>query len=174
MPKFLLIGIIAFLPALAQAQSIPDLLMRPLSAQSNAAALIDVAPVIVPSKSTPRFDWKFDSLMLVGIASSLVDSARTENCLRNIPRCQEADPVYGPHPSAARLFGLSLAIQGAYTLGSYELRRRGPRPLRRLWMVPMNYCTALHVVAMVESWEGSGVVRPGAPFGGFTPLHSRH
>lgn len=105
----------------------------------------------IKAAHVPRFDWKFDTLLAGEIASSLYDSAQTINCLNHFANCRETNSIYGPHPSAARLYGTSLALVGAYAFGSYELRRHGPAPLRRLWPCGMADAIYEHIDGIVTS-----------------------
>src|SRR5208337_2793079 len=116
---------------------------------STLAAGLDSAP-----KKPPRFDWKFDALAAAWAAGFFADESQTLNCLKTNPWCRETNPLFGPHPSAARLYGLTLAVDGAYLLGSYELRRHGPRPLRRFWFDGMSYPTFYHISAIAGSVRG--------------------
>jgi len=116
---------------------------------STLAAGLDSAP-----KKIPRFDWKFDVLAAAWAAGYLADESQTLNCLKTNPFCRETNPLFGPHPSAARLYGLTLAVDGAYMLGSYELRRHGPRSLRRFWSIGMSYPTYCHLSAIAGSARG--------------------
>jgi hypothetical protein len=131
-----------------------------------AEPLIEAAPVVVSEQAPRRFDWKFVSLLAAATAANLTDMARTEHCLQASAACREDDWIYGPRPSAARLFGLSLAIEAGFALGSYELRRHGPGPLRRFWAAPLGYCAADHIQATAKSWmPGGGISFTAIPVG---------
>ena len=116
---------------------------------STLAAGLDSQP-----KKIPRFDWKTDALVAAWAASYFADESQTLNCLKTSPWCRENNPLFGPHPWAARLYGLALAVDGAYLLGSYEIRRHGPRPLRRIWFAGMSYPTFCHINGIAGSAHG--------------------
>ena len=102
-------------------------------------------------KRARHFDWKFAAVLGISTAANLADMARTDDCLRNIAYCRETNPLYGPHPSSARLYGSSLALEAGFAVTSYELRRHGPAPLRKLWWVPLTYEGLDHVKGIALS-----------------------
>jgi hypothetical protein len=99
----------------------------------------------------PGLDAKFKSLLAETAAFYVTDSTQTIIHLRE-DGYRETNPLYGPHPSAARLFGLGALVDGAYVAGSYELRRHGPRRLRKLWWAPMEYESLNRADAMMFSF----------------------
>jgi len=103
------------------------------------------------TKKSPRLDWKFVGFLAAATAANVADLVQTENCLHRIGGCSETNPAYGPHPSAAKLYGISFAIEAGYALGSYELRRHGPKPLRKSWWVPLAYVGYGHIEGIATS-----------------------
>ncbi len=124
------------LPGAAQAQAITDFKFQIPDGQKSAP---------------PRFDRKFKALAAADGVAYLWDETQTLNCLRSIPGCRETNPLYGPHPSAGRLYGLALAVDAGYFLGSWELRRHGPERLRRLWFAGAAFVIEGHIQGIAIS-----------------------
>ena len=102
-------------------------------------------------KSVPQWDRKFTALVAADAAVMLWDEGQTMNCLHHFVGCRETNPAFGPHPSAARLYGTAIAIDAGYILASYELRRHGPERLRRLWYAGAAWVIEQHVQGIAQS-----------------------
>jgi len=96
----------------------------------------------------PRiFDRKF--LMMAGIATAatMFDVATTSHCMSTYGDCQEGNPLLGPHPSTAKLYGVSFSMLGGQLLASAWMRHKTPNG--KLWMMPPIIATAGHGLAGV-------------------------
>jgi hypothetical protein len=129
----------------------------PASAQEDQAGVIkanevhmrpqqDAFPVRpTPDHTTRVFDRKFLLLTGVAAAATSLDIVTTSRCVSTYSNCQEANPLYGPHPSSARLYGVSFSILAGQVLSSAWLRREMPH--KKLWIIPVIAATATHGIA---------------------------
>jgi hypothetical protein len=100
-----------------------------------------------PTRVTkPRvFDRKFFVLAGIATATTVLDVAMTSHCISTYSNCQEKNPLFGSHPSAAKLYGVSFSMLGGQMLASAWMRREMPK--RKLWMMPPIVATATHGLA---------------------------
>jgi hypothetical protein len=129
----------------------------PASAQNDTATAIKVNDVYIrpqqnafpvrpsPDRTTRVFDRKFLLLTGVAAAATSLDIVTTSRCVSTYSNCREANPLYGPHPSSARLYGISFSILAGQVLSSALLRREMPH--RKLWIIPVIAATATHGIA---------------------------
>jgi hypothetical protein len=105
----------------------------------------------VPGRTHKGVNLRF--LAVAGAAESvnLVDMVQTERCLKHVAGCVELDPLYGRHPSTARIFSESFAIDGAFILASWAIERHAPRRVRAFWSAPMVFQTASHAKGIYQS-----------------------
>jgi hypothetical protein len=94
-----------------------------------AAILACSAPAIAePSRGEAR-KWEAAYLTL-----SAIDAAETIHCLRH-DQCEEANPLFGKHPGAAKLIAGKVAL-GAIHFAVFErLNGRNPRAAMRFAQV---------------------------------------
>jgi len=83
-----------------------------------------VAPVAAPAR-----DWKPYVSMIVGQS---LDAASTQRFLVNGSGCIEANPRYGPHPTATRLWLGKAAVVGVLSLYLAMSERDSNKWVRRL------------------------------------------
>lgn len=146
---------LVWLGALAASAVIP--ISLPALAQEDQAGVVKVNEVQMspqqdafPVRPTPDhrarvFDRKFLLLTGVAAATTSLDIVTTSRCVSRYPNCQEANPLYGPQPSSARLYGVSFSILAGQVLGSALLRRGMPH--KKLWIIPVIAATATHGIA---------------------------
>lgn len=108
----------------------------------------------------PRHDKVFWSVVAVQTGLMLWDETQTVGCLHNVPNCRETNPLYGPHPSAARLYVSAALVGAGYALASYEMQRHAPRTLRRLWWTAAAFDAACHAEGIATSVHGSTPDKP--------------
>jgi hypothetical protein len=113
----------------------------------SAARLPDSQSSMVPVKGAKPgiLDRKFFLLAGVATAATVLDVATTAHCISNYANCREANPLFGPDPSKAKLYGLSFSILAGQILASAWLRRKIPHS--KLWMIPPIAATAGHGTA---------------------------
>ena len=94
----------------------------------------------------PRIlDRKFFLLAGMATAATVLDVATTSHCLSTYAACQEGNPLFGSHPSQAKLYGVSFSMLAGQLLASAWIRRKMPN--RNLWMIPPIVATGGHGLA---------------------------
>jgi hypothetical protein len=99
-------------------------------------------------------DKKFVALTAIEAGVTIWDMAQTLGCQHNVPGCVEHDWIYGQHPSSARAYGEALALDAAFTVGSYAIRRYAPRPLNHLWPLGIGTMIEGHASGIITSEHG--------------------
>lgn len=79
-------------------------------------------------------------------ASTVSDIEVTAHALQN-PNCSEHSPLFGSHPSRAKMYGISVPATAAYGVVGYLLKKRGVK----LWAVPQLSLTAGHGIGSALS-----------------------
>jgi hypothetical protein len=82
-------------------------------------ASVDV-PSTLPGGSTvrhklenrPRLTKKYWELWVPAIGLQIADTEFTEHCLQNHAACNEVNPIFGRHPSRAKLYSVKLGYTG--------------------------------------------------------------
>ena len=77
-------------------------------------------------------DWKFWSAIGGTGASYAADYVTSQQCQ---PRCTETNPMFGPHPSAARVAAVGGAFFAGETLLAHWMRNNRRAWLRRTWWI---------------------------------------
>ena len=98
------------------------------------------------AEKTKTADRKFWTVTGLAAASTVSDVEVTAHALQN-PNCSEHNPLFGSHPSRAKMYGVSVPATAAYALVGYWLKKRGVK----LWAVPQLSLTAGHGVGSALS-----------------------
>lgn len=94
------------------------------------------ADATAPAKVVDGGFWRWNGL---ASAAGITDLALTAHCVSG-STCTELNPLYGPHPSVARLFGTGAPIMAAQFAVSYYLKTHNKN-----WKVPTAIRVAGHV-----------------------------
>ncbi len=144
--------LVAAMPLLAQQapNSLPDspsysaALVRPQGLPAIVASTPQrIRPSVTLETRSPN-KRAFTLLSAVAVASTVADLEFTAHCLASNPRCREANPLYGSHPSRARMYAIAMPMTAAQIWFSNHLRKKHPE--RKLWMIPTLTVTAVHSV----------------------------
>lgn len=120
------------------------------SAMLSAAVPALVQPiVVVPSKPRPTSTKKFWALTAFSAAMTVADIELTQNCLATVRGCYETDPIYGTHPSRARMYAINVPVNAAVSYLSYKTMR-GKR-LSKMWAWPQLALTGTHFGGVVTN-----------------------
>ncbi len=92
----------------------------------------------VEAKPADSLKRVFVVLSVATVAGNIADAEVTAYELRTVPRWTEHNPLYGPHPSRAALWGWECTGAAAAILLSYELRKHGHV---KLALVPLALTT---------------------------------
>jgi len=91
-------------------------------------------------------DWKFGILAALALGSTVADVESTLHCLQP---CREVNPLYGAHPTRARLYGTNAPFLVGEIMMSRLVRKRSPE--RRLWMIPSLSLTMGHMLGVASN-----------------------
>ena len=98
------------------------------------------------AEQTKTADRKFWTVTGLAAASTVSDVEVTAHALQN-PNCTEHNPLFGSHPSRARMYGVSIPATAGYALLGYWLKKRHVN----LWAVPQLSLTAGHGIGSALS-----------------------
>jgi hypothetical protein len=127
----------------------------PSGPQPQAAVLSAAVPplvqpiVVVPKAQKPVSTRKFWALTAFSAAMTVADIELTQNCLATVRGCYETDPLYGTHPTRARMYAINVPINAAVAYVSYKAMT-GKR-LSKLWAWPQLALTATHFGGVVTN-----------------------
>jgi len=83
-----------------------------------AVLLLTLAPVAAQARPHPIQFVKHHKLLIITsaafLAADIADTKETIQAQRRCPACVETSDLYGPHPSPARLWGESAALDAGY------------------------------------------------------------
>jgi hypothetical protein len=94
-------------------------------------------------------DARFITLHTLSTAALIADSVTTLRGLKENPKATELDPLFGKHPTPARLFGIAVPLQIFDICLSYHLKKVAPR--RSDWKVAPKLSIALHTFGAVNN-----------------------
>ena len=148
--------LVVSLPLIAQVseRSLPD-------SPSYTAALHSPAalPAITstPRRIRPTFTQEdrdphrrgFMLLSATAVVSTVADIELTAHCLATNPNCREANPLFGSHPSRARMYAIAMPMTAAQIWFSNHLRKKHPE--RKLWMLPTISVTVVHSLGAMST-----------------------
>lgn len=117
-------------------------LQRPAAVPAIVASTPQrIRPSVTQENPSPH-RRAFTLLSAVAVASTVADIEFTAHCLATNPRCREANPLYGSHPSRARMYAIAMPMTAAQIWFSNHLRKKHPE--RKLWMLPTLSVTVVH------------------------------
>jgi hypothetical protein len=127
------------------------------TAQSGSPAVFPTMAVTAPhlapnfekasaSGTKPRvLDRKFFLFAGMAATATILDISTTSQCISKYADCTEGNPLFGLHPSPAKLYGINLSILAGQVFASAWMKRQMPD--RKLWMIPAIAATATHAFA---------------------------
>lgn len=130
-------------------KNVPDapseiMLTQGRAAQAPMAAFVSERNVRPTTFGETRDAHKRAFLLLsvaAGVAT-VVDVEVTTHCLQTKPNCRELNPLFGSHPSRARLYATALPLTIGQVWFSNYLRKKYPE--RKLWTLPTLSVTIGH------------------------------
>jgi hypothetical protein len=140
----LLLFVLLCVPAVGQT----DVLTKPADSTKAIAATTprDAAVPALTRVASPRiFDRQFFLLAGMVTTATVLDITTTSNCISGYSNCRETNPLLGPHPSSAKIYGVNLSLLAGEIFASAWLRHQMPH--RKLWIIPPIVGTAAHGLA---------------------------
>jgi hypothetical protein len=125
-------------------QALPET-PAPAAYHRSIKPLSPLRPPLLETAKTKIVSRPFLLLSGAAVGAAVLDIESTAHCLANDPSCRDINPLFGNHPSRARLYGISMGVLGAQIFSSYSLRRAHPHS--KLWMAPLVVGIGVHSVA---------------------------
>ena len=100
-----------------------------------------------PAKRT--LDKNFWLLTAATASLTVVDVEATQYYLHRDPWRRELNPIYGPHPSRARMYATVAGENLAAAYLAYRFKKSERRWLRKLWWLPQTVTIAGHAGGIV-------------------------
>jgi hypothetical protein len=147
--------------AIATFVLIPAALILQVAAQSMPRPTPPVPALSAPSLFRADRNWSnrrtptrtrqhndFQRLAIWSTAAWVADAATTEIGLATT-RASEVNPVFGRHPSPARLWGTAIPLQGIFLYACHQDSHEHPRG--RFWRIAMKVSIGLHTFGAVNN-----------------------
>jgi hypothetical protein len=145
--------------AVKAASTLPD---APSSVWSTSTTTDDAREMsgtgfVLPTLSMERnsnegwhtLDRKFFLLNALSTVALLADLETTARGLAAQPKAMELNPLFGKHPSTARLYGTGLSINMLLIYQSYHFKKLGPR--RNVWTIGPKVSIVVHTAAAINN-----------------------
>jgi hypothetical protein len=94
-------------------------------------------------------DRKFILLQSLSTVALLADIETTAHAVAAQPRATELNPLFGAHPTRARLYGISVPLNALSFFLSYRAKKAEPK--RRLWIIGPGVSIAVHSSAAINN-----------------------
>jgi hypothetical protein len=135
---------------------IPAVLILRVAAQSAPpppAPALSTSPFFRANRNlnehrTPARHSRFERLAIWSTMAWAADTGTTEIGLATA-RTSELNPILGSHPSPARLWGTSIALQSIFLYSCHQESQEHPRG--RFWRIAMKVSIGVHSAATVNN-----------------------
>lgn len=144
----LALATLIFLVAVAAAKAQSEI--QPQPDQSNLAKSPEPsAPKVQVDHSNRRF-W---ILAAIQIGATVADGETTQWALRRHPDAREINPLFGPRPDRAKMYGIALSITALQILLQHHAKSISERTgrLPSAWIVGASVNTGLHTFLAVHN-----------------------
>jgi len=94
-------------------------------------------------------DRKFILLHSLSTVALLADLETTARAIAAQPRAPELDPLFGEHPTRARLYGIAVPLNALSFYLSYHAKKTEPK--RRFWIIGPGVSIAVHSAAAINN-----------------------
>lgn len=95
-------------------------------------------------------DRKFILFSLLSTAATIADAETTARGLKANPNATELNPLFGKHPTRARLYGISIPANSLLIYWSYHFKKVAPR--RNAWERVLKVPIVVHTAAAVNNY----------------------
>lgn len=94
-------------------------------------------------------DRKFILLYSLSTVALLADLETTVRAVAAQPRATELNPLFGEHPTRARLYGIAVPLNALSFYLSYHAKKTEPK--RRWWIIGPGVSLAVHSAAAINN-----------------------
>jgi hypothetical protein len=139
-------------PTIASGAELPE---QPQNKNMNPPTLFPVPPARhfrVPARVV---DKKFIAFAALQLAATVADFETTQWAQRNAPNGAEQNPLFGSHPSRARMYSIGLSLTTFQVYMQYRSKRYGERTgkIKNAWIVGALFDTGLHTYLAVHNGQ---------------------
>lgn len=114
------------------------------------AASAPQLPVVLPSSTARTIDRKFILLQTFSTLALVSDLESTAHVVAGRqPQASEVDPLFGKHPTRARLYGIGVPLDAFVIYMSYHAKKVAPK--RKLWEIGPALSIAIHSAATINN-----------------------
>jgi hypothetical protein len=112
-----------------------------------------VPPTLAMERNTNKrwhtLDSKFVLLNTLSAVAVLADIETTARVLEKQPKAFELNPLFGKHPTRARLYGIAVPLNAFSFYLSYQAKRIAPR--RSVWAAGPKVSIVVHTAAAINN-----------------------
>ncbi len=101
------------------------------------------------NKSVHTVDRSFILLQTLSAVALIVDLETTARSFEGQPKLTELNPVFGAHPTRARLYGIAVPLNVLSFYASYRYKKIEPG--RKTWKIAPGLCIAIHTAAAINN-----------------------
>ena len=94
-------------------------------------------------------DHKFILLQSLSTVALLADVETTVHAIAAQPRATELNPLFGAHPTRARLYGIAVPLNALSFYLSYHAKKTEPK--RNWWIIGPGVSIAVHSAAAINN-----------------------
>jgi hypothetical protein len=106
--------------------------------------------VVAPNTNSGHvLDRKFILLHSLSTVALLADLETTARAIAAQPKASELNPLFGEHPTRARLYGIAVPLNALSFYLSYRAKKNEPK--RRLWIIGPGASIAVHSAAAINN-----------------------
>jgi hypothetical protein len=117
----------------------------------NVSGMGVAVPIVAPSmeSSSRTMDRQFILLNALSTVALVADVEATIHAVGGETKANEVNPVFGAHPTRARLYGITLPLNALSFYLSYHAKKTMPK--RRIWEIGPGLSIAVHTGAAINN-----------------------
>jgi hypothetical protein len=121
------------------------------SDDANGTRFVPLALTAEPNsnKSVHTLDRSFILLHSLSAVALIADLETTARSFEGQANATELNPLFGPHPTRARLYGITVPLNALSFYVSYRYKKIEPD--RKTWKIAPGLCIAIHTAAAINN-----------------------
>jgi hypothetical protein len=118
---------------------------------TSGSQMAPTAMAVEPStnRRPHTLDRKFILLHSLSTVALLTDLETTARGIAATPKAAELNPLFGAHPTRARLYGIAVPLDALSFYLSYRAKKNEPK--RSLWIIGPGVSIAVHSAAAINN-----------------------
>ena len=102
-----------------------------------------------PERRQRTVDRQFILLHALSTMALIADLETTARAVEGLPRATEVNPLFGQHPTRARLYGIGVPLDALTIYVSYHYKKTEPK--RSVWKVGPALSIAVHTAVAINN-----------------------